>query len=150
MRSLKSAFAEETPAPKQAQSLKDRANLRLAAHRWSRRQRQALGVLILSLILGGIIALVWADRSGRLDFLRLKTGLWMENRLAAQGLYARDVTISGHGFTSLDEVRAALNAYDREPLSRLSPARVAQDLEALPWVSSATGSGFGPIRSISL
>lgn len=144
MRSLKSAFPEEAPAPKRAESLKDRANLRLAAHRWSRRQRQALGFLILALIVVAIIAVIWANRSGRLDFLRLQAGLWTENRLAAQGLYARDVTISGHGFTSLDEVRSAISAYDREPLSRLSPARVAQDLEALPWVASATVQRIWP------
>ena len=142
MRSLKSAFAEEALTLKKAPRPRNRASLRLSTRRWPR--RQALGVLALALIVALLLALVWANDSGRLDVAKLKTGIWIENRLAAQGLYARDVIVSGQGFTSLDEVRTALSAYDREPLRRLSPRRVAQNLEALPWVSSATVQRLWP------
>lgn len=142
MQSLKSIFdgpepGDQNPPAPAHETRANRTAVRLAANRWSRRQRQALGIVFLGGFLALIIGLIWADRTGRLDVVSLKSKIWLENRLAAQGLAAPHVQVTGLTFTTHADIRSALGAYDLEPLSRIQPRQAVQGLEALPWVLEA-------------
>ena len=141
MRSLATAFATddaaETPKKSSPENALNKAAKRLAAHRWSRRQKNLLIGLLMALSLMALAAVIWADQTGRLGFWQLRTELELESALAERGLFARNINLRGQHYTTQEEVRAALGAYDREPLNRLNPADMAERLNALPWVQSA-------------
>ena len=143
MRSLRSAFDSVTPdeqeaaEPISAENRTNRARQRLTAHRWSTLRRRLSALALLLLLIALIFTFNWAERSGRLDTWQIRLNLWFQNRLAAQGVAAPSVNVSGLGFTTHSEVHRALGAFDLQPLTSFDPHRIAQRLQALPWVKQA-------------
>lgn len=116
----------------------NRTAIRLASQRWTRRQRQAAGFLLFVLLVGIITTSYWADRTGRIQLWRLQGIIWLEHQLADRGLALPHIEVAGLGFTSHDEVRTALAAFDLEPLIKFSPNTTKLRLENLAWVENAT------------
>ena len=142
MRSLKSIFAtSELKSPRHKDDVPkahtNQTARRLAAHRWSQHQKHAIRFFFLILFAGLTVSFVVLDQTGRIHFWLLKSQIWIEDQLATRGLAAPNIQVTGMNFTTHDDIRQALGAYDLEPLSRLDPHETSKKLEEFPWVSQA-------------
>jgi cell division protein FtsQ len=79
------------------------------------------------------------DHGGRLQKVTLAT-------TAALGLTVQDVEVQGRAMTSADDVLKSLNTARGAPILAISPEHARQQLEALPWIRSASVERILPGR----
>jgi len=109
-----------------------------------RRQETARGLYRIGLwigvpvlIFGGVYAAIQLNRSPRGQSLLQSAGDRMVQATGLLGLTVADVTVEGRETTDRETILAALAAGPGTPILAVSPTRVKEQLEALPWVRTA-------------
>ena len=89
------------------------------------------------LIFGGVYAAIQLNRSPRGQSLLQSAGDRMVQATGLLGLTVADITVEGRETTDRETILAALAAGPGTPILAVSPTRVKEQLEALPWVRTA-------------
>ena len=89
------------------------------------------------LIFGGVYAAIQLNRSPRGQSLLQSAGDRMVQATGLLGLTVADITVEGRETTDRETILAALAAGPGTPILAVSPTRVKEQVEALPWVRTA-------------